>query len=72
MNNSDQKSILSKFLLGLGGTGIEQDEFINQPKMMQFEESNILKQAALGGQVSDTMEMSSFIDCQSSSSTHFC
>lgn len=35
---------------GLGGTGIE-DESINCPKKMQWEDSDNLKQAALGGQV---------------------
>lgn len=38
-------------LSGLGGTGIEQDETINCPLKMQWEEAENLKQAALGGQV---------------------
>lgn len=36
---------------GLGGTGIEEDEHINFPQKMPWEESGNLKQAALGGQV---------------------
>lgn len=36
---------------GLGGSGIEEDEAINCPQKMQWEESGNLKQAALGGQV---------------------
>lgn len=36
---------------GLGGTGIEDDESINSPQKMQWEEATNFKQAALGGQV---------------------
>lgn len=36
---------------GLGGSGLEEDELINCPQKMQWEESGNLMQAALGGQV---------------------
>lgn len=49
-NNSDEDESLISFE-GLGGSGIEEDEAINCPQKMQWEESGNIKQAALGGQV---------------------